>query len=88
MHPTKVDRAPQNQNPPPTGAHLFHGPLVDVLLGGGGVGGGMAPHRPLFRTQSSPAATSLSLADSPLPLATPEITTATGVKPRFTTGKH
>ena len=38
MHPTKVDRAPQNQNPPPTGAHLFHGPLVDVLLGGGGVG--------------------------------------------------
>ncbi|XP_056445411.1 histone deacetylase 7-like [Gadus chalcogrammus] len=59
---------------------------VPMILGGGGVGGGVAPHRPLFRTQSSPAATSLSLGDSPLPLATPEITTATGVKPRFTTG--
>ncbi|CAL8369720.1 unnamed protein product [Lota lota] len=59
---------------------------VPMILGGGVGGGGVAIHRPLSRTQSSPASTSLSLADSPLPLAAPEVTTATGVKPRFTTG--
>ncbi|KAJ3587160.1 hypothetical protein NHX12_013550 [Muraenolepis orangiensis] len=53
---------------------------VPMILGGG------ALHRPLSRTQSSPASTSLSLAESPLPLATSEVTTATGGKPRFTTG--
>ncbi|CAL8324886.1 unnamed protein product [Merluccius merluccius] len=56
---------------------------VPMILGGGG---SVAIHRPLSRTQSSPASTSLSLADSPLPLAAPDVTTATGVKPRFTTG--
>ncbi|KAJ8258188.1 hypothetical protein GJAV_G00194170 [Gymnothorax javanicus] len=39
-------------------------------------------HRPLSRTQSSPASTSLLLPDKTLPLAPPE----TPSKPRFTTG--
>ncbi|XP_036803063.1 histone deacetylase 7 isoform X1 [Oncorhynchus mykiss] len=39
-------------------------------------------HRPLFRTQSSPASTSLTLPDKPLPIPAPEPHS----KPRFTTG--
>ncbi|KAG9331650.1 hypothetical protein JZ751_018607, partial [Albula glossodonta] len=39
-------------------------------------------HRPLSRTQSSPASTSLTLPDKPLPLPTAE----TPSKPRYTTG--
>uniref|UniRef100_A0A674ELZ6 Histone deacetylase n=1 Tax=Salmo trutta TaxID=8032 RepID=A0A674ELZ6_SALTR len=39
-------------------------------------------HRPLFRTQSSPASTSLTLPDKPLPVPAPEPHS----KPRFTTG--
>uniref|UniRef100_A0A8C8LSR6 Histone deacetylase n=1 Tax=Oncorhynchus tshawytscha TaxID=74940 RepID=A0A8C8LSR6_ONCTS len=47
---------------------------VPIMLGGA--------HRPLSRTQSSPASTSLTLPDKPLPLPTPEPQS----KPRFTTG--
>nr|XP_023847648.1 histone deacetylase 7 [Salvelinus alpinus] len=47
---------------------------VPIMLGGA--------HRPLSRTQSSPASTSLTLPDIPLPLSTPEPQS----KPRFTTG--
>uniref|UniRef100_A0A674DG17 Histone deacetylase n=1 Tax=Salmo trutta TaxID=8032 RepID=A0A674DG17_SALTR len=47
---------------------------VPIMLGGA--------HRPLSRTQSSPASTSLTLPDKPLPLSTPEPQS----KPRFTTG--
>uniref|UniRef100_A0A8C9RZE5 Histone deacetylase n=1 Tax=Scleropages formosus TaxID=113540 RepID=A0A8C9RZE5_SCLFO len=43
-----------------------------------------AAHRPLSRTQSSPASTSLTLPDKTLPLATPAPETSS--KPRFTTG--
>ncbi|XP_071769981.2 histone deacetylase 7 [Centroberyx gerrardi] len=50
-----------------------------MLSGGGGVGG---VHRPLSRTQSSPASTSLSLPEKTLSLAAPDTTS----KPRFTTG--
>ncbi|KAM9752608.1 histone deacetylase 7 isoform 1-T2 [Menidia menidia] len=55
---------------------------VPVLRGAGGVGGGLAVHRPLSRTQSSPASTSLTLPEKPLSLAAQD----TGSKPRFTTG--
>ncbi|CAG6021062.1 unnamed protein product [Menidia menidia] len=54
---------------------------VPVLRGAGGVGGGLAVHRPLSRTQSSPASTSLTLPEKPLSLAAQD----TGSKPRFTT---
>ncbi|KAM6924929.1 histone deacetylase 7 [Xenentodon cancila] len=52
--------------------------------GGGGVGVGcsLSVHRPLSRTQSSPASTSLTLPEKPLSLAAQE----TSSKPRFTTG--
>uniref|UniRef100_A0A3P9LQU9 Histone deacetylase n=1 Tax=Oryzias latipes TaxID=8090 RepID=A0A3P9LQU9_ORYLA len=53
---------------------------VPVLPGGCSGGGGI--HRPLSRTQSSPASTSLTLPEKPLNLAAPE----TSSKPRFTTG--
>uniref|UniRef100_A0A3B3IHZ4 Histone deacetylase n=1 Tax=Oryzias latipes TaxID=8090 RepID=A0A3B3IHZ4_ORYLA len=53
---------------------------VPVLPGGCSGGGGI--HRPLSRTQSSPASTSLTLPEKPLNLAAPEISS----KPRFTTG--
>uniref|UniRef100_A0A667Y0K1 Histone deacetylase n=1 Tax=Myripristis murdjan TaxID=586833 RepID=A0A667Y0K1_9TELE len=46
------------------------------------VGGGAGVHRPLSRTQSSPASTSLSLPEKPLSLAAPDASS----KPRFTTG--
>uniref|UniRef100_A0A8C3AQE7 Histone deacetylase n=1 Tax=Cyclopterus lumpus TaxID=8103 RepID=A0A8C3AQE7_CYCLU len=47
--------------------------------GGGGVGSGLGVHRPLSRTQSSPASTSLTLPEKPLSLDGSS-------KPRFTTG--
>ncbi|KAM9343063.1 histone deacetylase 7 isoform 1-T2 [Pholidichthys leucotaenia] len=47
-----------------------------------GVVGGLGVHRPLSRTQSSPASTSLTLPEKPLSL-TPQ---DPGSKPRFTTG--
>uniref|UniRef100_A0A3Q3LBP1 Histone deacetylase n=1 Tax=Mastacembelus armatus TaxID=205130 RepID=A0A3Q3LBP1_9TELE len=47
-----------------------------------GVGSGLGIHRPLSRTQSSPASTSLALPEKPLSLATQD----TSSKPRFTTG--
>nr|XP_020468260.1 histone deacetylase 7-like isoform X2 [Monopterus albus] len=50
--------------------------------GSGGVGSGLGVHRPLSRTQSSPASTSLTLPEKPLSLATQD----TSSKPRFTTG--
>uniref|UniRef100_A0A3P9JKK9 Histone deacetylase n=1 Tax=Oryzias latipes TaxID=8090 RepID=A0A3P9JKK9_ORYLA len=53
---------------------------VPVLPGGCSGGGGI--HRPLSRTQSSPASTSLTLPEKPLNLAASE----TSSKPRFTTG--
>uniref|UniRef100_UPI0037E71410 histone deacetylase 7 isoform X1 n=2 Tax=Semicossyphus pulcher TaxID=241346 RepID=UPI0037E71410 len=49
--------------------------------GSGGVGSGLGIHRPLSRTQSSPASTSLTLPEKPLSLAQD-----TSSKPRFTTG--
>lgn len=52
---------------------------VPVLQGGGG--GGV--HRPLSRTQSSPASTSLTLPEKPLSMTAAE----TSSKPRFTTGQ-
>ncbi|XP_070695597.1 histone deacetylase 7 [Pempheris klunzingeri] len=57
---------------------------VPMLRGGGsgGVGSGLGIHRPLSRTQSSPASTSLTLPEKPLSLAAQD----TSSKPRFTTG--
>ncbi|TMS16728.1 Histone deacetylase 7 [Larimichthys crocea] len=52
---------------------------VPMLRGTGGVGSGLGVHRPLSRTQSSPASTSLTLPEKPLSLDTSS-------KPRFTTG--
>lgn len=47
------------------------------------LGGGVGAHRPLSRTQSSPASTCLTLPDKPLPtIPSPEAAS----KPRFTTG--
>lgn len=60
-------------------------PMLRGSGGGGGgssVGGALAVHRPLSRTQSSPASTSLTLPEKPLSLAAPESSS----KPRFTTG--
>ncbi|XP_030590085.1 histone deacetylase 7 isoform X2 [Archocentrus centrarchus] len=48
----------------------------------GGVVGGLGVHRPVFRTQSSPASTSLTLPEKTLSLPTQD----TSSKPRFTTG--
>uniref|UniRef100_A0A672J2N2 Histone deacetylase n=1 Tax=Salarias fasciatus TaxID=181472 RepID=A0A672J2N2_SALFA len=53
---------------------------VPMLRGGGG--GGLGVHRPLSRTQSSPASTSLTLPEKPLSLTAQDA----GSKPRFTTG--
>uniref|UniRef100_A0A672Y3I6 histone deacetylase n=1 Tax=Sphaeramia orbicularis TaxID=375764 RepID=A0A672Y3I6_9TELE len=50
--------------------------------GGGGVGSALGVHRPLSRTQSSPASTSLTLPEKPLSLPGQEVSS----KPRFTTG--
>ncbi|XP_028265528.1 histone deacetylase 7 isoform X2 [Parambassis ranga] len=57
---------------------------VPMLRGGSGgvVGSGLGVHRPLSRTQSSPASTSLTLPEKSLSL-TPQDTSS---KPRFTTG--
>lgn len=55
---------------------------VPMLRGGGGIGSGLGVHRPLSRTQSSPASTSLTLPEKPLSLAAQD----TSNKPRFTTG--
>ncbi|XP_068183230.1 histone deacetylase 7 isoform X3 [Antennarius striatus] len=55
---------------------------VPMLRSSGGVGSGLGVHRPLSRTQSSPASTSLTLPDKPMSL-TPQDTCS---KPRFTTG--
>ncbi|CAN9515848.1 unnamed protein product [Ophioblennius macclurei] len=60
---------------------------VPMLRGGGGsggagVGGGLGVHRPLSRTQSSPASTSLTLPEKPLSLTAQDASS----KPRFTTG--
>ncbi|XP_072222785.1 histone deacetylase 7-like isoform X2 [Leuresthes tenuis] len=57
---------------------------VPVLRGGtgGGAGYGLGVHRPLSRTQSSPASTSLTLPEKPLSLTAQD----TSSKPRFTTG--
>uniref|UniRef100_A0AAQ5WW91 Histone deacetylase n=1 Tax=Amphiprion ocellaris TaxID=80972 RepID=A0AAQ5WW91_AMPOC len=48
----------------------------------GGLSGGLGVHRPLSRTQSSPASTSLTLPEKPLSLAAQDASS----KPRFTTG--
>uniref|UniRef100_A0A8D0ABI8 Histone deacetylase n=1 Tax=Sander lucioperca TaxID=283035 RepID=A0A8D0ABI8_SANLU len=57
---------------------------VPMLRGSssGGVGSGLSVHRPLSRTQSSPASTSLTLPEKPLSLAAQDPSS----KPRFTTG--
>ncbi|XP_041859796.1 histone deacetylase 7 isoform X3 [Melanotaenia boesemani] len=57
---------------------------VPVLRGNGvgGVASGLGVHRPLSRTQSSPASTSLTLPEKPLSLTAQDVTS----KPRFTTG--
>ncbi|XP_038579330.1 histone deacetylase 7 isoform X2 [Micropterus salmoides] len=55
---------------------------VPMLRGSGRVGSGIGVHRPLSRTQSSPASTSLTLPEKPLSLAAQD----TSSKPRFTTG--
>uniref|UniRef100_A0A671TFF8 Histone deacetylase n=1 Tax=Sparus aurata TaxID=8175 RepID=A0A671TFF8_SPAAU len=55
---------------------------VPMLRGSSGVGSGLGVHRPLSRTQSSPASTSLTLPEKPLSLAPQD----TSSKPRFTTG--
>ncbi|XP_076597835.1 histone deacetylase 7 isoform X1 [Chaetodon auriga] len=55
---------------------------VPMLRGSGGVGSGLGVHRPLSRTQSSPASTSLTLPEKPLSLTGQD----TSSKPRFTTG--
>ncbi|XP_042348465.1 histone deacetylase 7 isoform X2 [Plectropomus leopardus] len=56
--------------------------LAVPMIRGSGVGSGLGVHRPLSRTQSSPASTSLTLPEKPLSLATQD----TSSKPRFTTG--
>ncbi|KAM7404293.1 hypothetical protein PAMP_011656 [Pampus punctatissimus] len=50
--------------------------------GSGAVGSGLVVHRPLSRTQSSPASTSLTLPEKPLSLTGQDASS----KPRFTTG--
>ncbi|XP_029012298.1 histone deacetylase 7 isoform X2 [Betta splendens] len=55
---------------------------VPMLRSSSGAGGGLGVHRPLSRTQSSPASTSLTLPEKPLSLAAQDATS----KPRFTTG--
>ncbi|CAF93554.1 unnamed protein product, partial [Tetraodon nigroviridis] len=55
---------------------------VPMLCTSGGAGSGLGVHRPLSRTQSSPASTSLTLPEKSLSLAAPD----TSIKPRFTTG--
>ncbi|XP_019718621.1 histone deacetylase 7 isoform X2 [Hippocampus comes] len=50
--------------------------------GGGAICGALGVHRPLSRTQSSPASTSLALSEKPLSLSGQE----TSSKSRFTTG--
>ncbi|XP_013889955.1 histone deacetylase 7 [Austrofundulus limnaeus] len=55
---------------------------VPVLRSGGGVACGLGVHRPLSRTQSSPASTSLTLPEKTLSLAPQDPSS----KPRFTTG--
>ncbi|XP_070766291.1 LOW QUALITY PROTEIN: histone deacetylase 7-like [Enoplosus armatus] len=55
---------------------------VPMLRGSGVVGSGLGVHRPLSRTQSSPASTSLTLPEKPLSLASQDSSS----KPRFTTG--
>ncbi|KAM4610511.1 histone deacetylase 7 isoform 2-T3 [Polymixia lowei] len=56
---------------------------VPMMLSGGGAGSGVGARRPLSRTQSSPASTSLSLPDKALALAPGPDTSS---QPRFTTG--
>ncbi|KAM6929392.1 histone deacetylase 7 isoform 2-T2 [Lycodopsis pacificus] len=56
--------------------------LAVPMLRGSGVGSGLGVHRPLSRTQSSPASTSLTLPENPLSLAAQDGSS----KPRFTTG--
>ncbi|XP_068997068.1 histone deacetylase 7 isoform X2 [Embiotoca jacksoni] len=56
-------------------------PMLRVSSGAG-VGSGLGVHRPLSRTQSSPASTSLTLPEKPLSLAAQDSSS----KPRFTTG--
>ncbi|XP_029690132.1 histone deacetylase 7 isoform X1 [Takifugu rubripes] len=53
---------------------------VPMLCTSGSAGSGISVHRPLSRTQSSPASTSLTLPEKALSLAD------TSIKPRFTTG--
>ncbi|XP_017266771.1 histone deacetylase 7 [Kryptolebias marmoratus] len=55
---------------------------VPVLHSAGGVACGLGVHRPLSRTQSSPASTSLTLPEKTLSLAPQDPSS----KPRFTTG--
>uniref|UniRef100_A0A7N6BTI0 Histone deacetylase n=1 Tax=Anabas testudineus TaxID=64144 RepID=A0A7N6BTI0_ANATE len=55
---------------------------VPMLRSSGGVSSVLGVHRPLSRTQSSPASTSLTLPEKPLSLAAQD----TSSKPRFTTG--
>uniref|UniRef100_A0A8C4E774 Histone deacetylase n=1 Tax=Dicentrarchus labrax TaxID=13489 RepID=A0A8C4E774_DICLA len=55
---------------------------VPMLRSSGGVASGLGVHRPLSRTQSSPASTSLTLPEKPLSLAAQDASS----KPRFTTG--
>ncbi|KAL6120049.1 hdac7 [Pungitius sinensis] len=55
---------------------------VPMLRGSGGIGSGLGGHRPLSRTQSSPASTSLILPEKPLTLASQDSSSTT----RFTTG--
>ncbi|XP_035500377.1 histone deacetylase 7 isoform X2 [Scophthalmus maximus] len=55
---------------------------VPMLRGSSGVGSGLGVHRPLSRTQSSPASTSLTLPEKTLSLAPQDASS----KPRFTTG--
>uniref|UniRef100_A0A3B4Y7V2 Histone deacetylase n=1 Tax=Seriola lalandi dorsalis TaxID=1841481 RepID=A0A3B4Y7V2_SERLL len=55
---------------------------VPMLRDSGGVGSRLGVHRPLSRTQSSPASTSLTLPEKTLSLPPQE----TSSKPRFTTG--
>ncbi|KAF0036684.1 hypothetical protein F2P81_011996 [Scophthalmus maximus] len=54
---------------------------VPMLRGSSGVGSGLGVHRPLSRTQSSPASTSLTLPEKTLSLAPQDASS----KPRFTT---
>lgn len=56
---------------------------VPVLRSGGGVACGLGVHRPLSRTQSSPASTSLTLPEKTLSLSPQDPNS----KPRFTTGE-